>query len=506
MPSFNNGFTNWDDQEYVSNNKQIQKLSKQSITKQFKSFHMGNYHPITMLSYTIEYHFAELNPKIYHTTNFIIHLLNAGLVYFFIYWLCNNMTIAFITALLFSIHPMHVESVAWVAERKDVLYTFFYFLSLCLYIQYVKNKRTIFYLFVFVAYLLSILSKGVAVTLPVIMLLTDYYLKKKINRKDVLQKLPFFILSIVFGIIAIKAQESAKALGDIKTYSIVERFLFLSYSIIIYLWKLVAPFNLSAFYDYPLKKDNLYPAIFYAAPVLLAIVGFGLYKLIKTGVEAIYGLAFFFITLLLVLQIVPVGGAIISDRYTYVPYVGIFFILAHAINSALEKGAVFLGKHRNFIKPITLAYLLMLISLTYNRCKIWKDSITLWNNVIEQTTTSPKAYNNRGDAYNIAKQYDLALKDLNRTIELKYDYAEALYNRGLCYYYLGKYDNAITDYDAAIKYDPQLAVAYFNRSGTYYALKKYDIALQDALKAKELGKDVDPKYIEALQAGMKNNF
>ena len=496
LPSFNNGFTNWDDQEYVTNNTEIRSFTKDSIAYQFTKYHMGNYHPITMLTYMVEYKIGELNPKIYHTTNFIIHILNAALVYFFIFLLCGKNNIAFIVSLLFAIHPMHVESVAWVAERKDVLYAFFYFLSLCFYLKYRTDKKTSLYIFTFLTFVLALLSKAVAVTVPIVMLLIDYYFDKKITTKNLISKIPFLVLSIVFGIIAVKAQESAKAIGELETYNLFERFLFLSYSLVMYIGKVIAPFGLSAFCDYPLKINGSYSSIFYAAPVLLLLIGGGLFVLVKKFHEAFYGILFFFITIFLVLQLLPVGGAIISERYTYIPYVGLFFIIA----SLYENNS---GKYKQVLTIGGTACIIAFAYLTYERCKIWKDSISVWNDVIEHTTTSPKAYNNRGDAYNIAKQYELALKDLDRCIQLKYDYPDAYYNRGLCYYYLGKYPEAIRDYDSAIQYNPELAVAWFNRSGTYYALKNYPQALSDVLKAKELGKDIDPKYIEALQAGIK---
>lgn len=497
LPSFNNALTNWDDQEYITNNNDIKELTPESISKAFKTYHMGNYHPLTMISYAIEYNFTGDNVKTFHTTNFIFHILNTLLVLYFIYLLTNNYTIAFITALLFGIHPMHVESVAWVAERKDVLYTFFYLLALCAYTKYIHSNKKTNYFLALLFFIGSLLSKGMAVTLPVIMIITDLFLKRKLSTKTILEKIPFFVLTIVFGVVAIYAQESAKAIGEFKSYTVFERFLFVCYSITTYIWKAIAPTDLRTFYGYPLKVDESYPAIYYAAPVILGILTTLFIIFLRKNKIAVYGTLFFLVTIFLVLQILPVGGAIISERYTYIPYIGLFFIIAVYIEQLINN-------YKNIaivsfaILAFTLAY------LSHERCKVWKDSITLWDDVIAKEQTSPKAYNNRGDAHNIAKNYDLAIKDLDKSLQLKFDYPDAYYNRGLSYYYLGKYEQAISDYTNAIKYNPSLAVAYYNRSGTYYAQQKFKSALDDALKAAELGKEVDPKYIEALQEGIKH--
>lgn len=497
--SLKNRLTNWDDQEYVSNNKNIQELSKESIKKEFSNFHMGNYHPLTMLSYAIEYKYSELDTTTFHTTNLLIHILNSLLVFLFIYLLTKNNIISFTTSALFAIHPMHVESVAWVAERKDLLYTFFYLATLCVYLKYKSKPGILLYLGMLLLFICSLLSKGMGVTLPIVLVLIDYFQNRKINFKNIAEKIPFFAIALAFGIIAIYAQESAKAIGELKTYTVFERFLFVNYSIVMYIWKAIAPFNLSAFYDYPVKNNNSYPSIFYLSPIINLAIGVLCFMLARNNRKILFGIGFFLATIFIVLQILPVGGAIIADRYTYIPYIGLFFLVGILFDRMMSLATL----NRNVVYAI-LSSVILLFSYTSNqRCKVWGDSITLWNDVLSKETSSPKAFNNRGDAYNIAKNYELAIEDLNKSIKLKYDYPDALYNRGLSYYYLKNYDQAIADYTSAIKYNPSLAVAYFNRSGTYYALQKYQLALDDALKSDALGKEVDPKYIEALRQGVK---
>ncbi len=503
--SLNNDFTRWDDNKYVTENPDIRTLHGDSLNITFKktlsSYVMGNYHPVTMLSYCIEYNKYKLNPKTYHLTNLVLHILNTLLVFCFIWLLTQQKWVAFITALLFSIHPMHVESIAWVAERKDVLYSFFYLAAICCYIIYLKKEKRkwFFYTFTFLLFCLGILSKAMAVSLPIVFFAIDYFIGRKITIKTFLEKTPFIVLAFVFGYVAIEAQKSINALSLIEHYNFFDRIFFTGYAVMMYLWKLFVPTNLSCFYDYPVKKEGFYPIIVYIAPIIILTLAFLIYKSIKFRKDILFGFAFFFITIALVLQILPVGGAIIADRYTYLPYIGVFFIIARWINDLLENRSEQL---KVFKTPILASFTLFIIVccyLSFQRCKVWKDTISVWSNAIEQFDGSPQSFNGRGDGYIFAKQYDKAIADLNRAIQLKYDYPDAYYNRGLANYYLGKYEESIKDYTSAIQYNPKLSRAYFNRAGSFFTLKKYQPALEDALKARQLRSYVDPRFIEVLQ-------
>ena len=207
--SFKNNFlVNWDDDGYILNNPTIQHLDKGSIHEIFTSFHMGNYHPLTTLTYALEYKFFKLDPLPYHWLNLIFHLCNVVLVFLFIKLLSKKNLAAVITAVLFAVHPMHVESVAWISELKDVLYTFFFLLSLLFYMQFAKKKNPAVYILSLLMFVLSLLSKSAAVVLPVLLFLIDYFQSHKQNVKSVLLKVPFFILALIFGIIALKSQDA----------------------------------------------------------------------------------------------------------------------------------------------------------------------------------------------------------------------------------------------------------------------------------------------------------
>jgi protein O-mannosyl-transferase len=250
-----NGFTNWDDQGYVTGNELIKSLSFDNIKKIFVTPVMGNYHPLTMLSYAVEYSIAGLSPFIYHLTNLLLHVLNTWLVYRVTRGLSANIVISFVTAVLFGIHPMHVESVAWISERKDVLYACFFLSSLIFYIRYVKGGgRKMLFLSLFL-FLLSLLSKGQAVSLTIVLFGVDFWLKRQWSLSLITEKIPFLLLSLAFGIAAIYVQHSFGYMQVIKLFSFTDRLFFACYALVLYLYKLILPVRLSCFYPFPAKMD-----------------------------------------------------------------------------------------------------------------------------------------------------------------------------------------------------------------------------------------------------------
>jgi protein O-mannosyl-transferase len=540
--SLNNNFTEWDDDTYVTSNPDIRTLHGDSINyslkKTFTSYAVGNYHPVTMLTYSIEYALFKLNPKSYHVTNLVIHLLNTLLVFYFIWLLTKQNLTSFITALLFAIHPMHVESVAWVAERKDVLYAFFSLVSLCSYLKYANsnNKKWLYFFITLLSFVLAVLSKAMAVCIPLIFILTDYFEGRKITVKNILEKVPYLLIAVVFGIIAIQAQKSSNSIEDLTNYNFFDRILFSCYGILMYLWKLFIPSGLSCFYNYPIKQNGMYPGVFYIAPFIILTLFFFVYLSAKKGKDIIFGFVFFILSIVLVLQILPVGGAIIADRYTYIPYIGIFFIIARFINNIFENKITKLQPYKTSLLISFSIICVIYAYVAFQRTRVWEDTITLFTDAIKKYDKAPRSYNARGGAYFHKEQYEKAIADYSSYIFLKNDNAIVYYNRGLCYLQLKKYKNAIDDFTTAIKYDPQYAdaffnrgvvyndmgnfresivnntlaikcnsgyaKAYYNRAGAHFMLHHYNLALADALKAQQLGFYVDPRFIEAIHEGL----
>lgn len=483
--SLNNRFTNWDDDHYIIENADIKTFHGDSLSYTFKkifhTYEQGNYHPLTMLSYCLDYERSQLNPKSYHVTNLMLHLLNVLLVFCFIWLLTKQKWVAFITALLFSVHPMHVESVAWVSERKDVLYSFFYLSALCTYIFYLQKEKNkaLFYALTFLLFIFAVLSKAMAVSLPIAFFAIDYFLDRKITLKNSLEKAPFLVISFIFGVVAILAQRSGNAMDDIAQYNFFDRILFSSYGIMTYLWKLIAPMNLSCFYRYPVKENGFYPAVFYIAPLIILALAFLISRAKNFRKDLIFGFGFFIITIAMVLQILPVGAAIIADRYTYLPYIGVFFIIARWINSLIENDS----EKTKTLKTGSIAVLILFTMLfaysSFQRTKVWHDSISLWSDAIDKDESFPLPFNSRADAYFIEEEYEKAIPDFSSAIQLHYETSDVYYKRALAYYHIKKYDEAIKNFNDVIRLDANFPDVYYSRGLAHFNVGKLEEAVKD---------------------------
>jgi protein O-mannosyl-transferase len=485
LPSLKNNFTNWDDPNYVYHNPHIQIFNKENIKELISADYMGNYHPITMLSLAIDHSIGKLKPKTYHTTNLILHLCNTALVFILILLLFEKIEIASVTAALFGLHTLHVESVAWISERKDVLYTLFFLASLIFYLRYLKEEKNKFYFISLALFILSDLSKGMAVSLSLSLLAIDWLKGRDFrDTKVILEKIPYFILSIFFGIIAISAQKLGPETEGIPHYNIFERIVFASYGFCQYLYKLILPINLSAFYPYPEK--GAIPFTFWICLIISIAVAAAAFYSARRSREYLFCFLFFSFNIILVLQILPVGRAIMADRYAYVPSIG--FFLATAITFSR------INAEKIFKIVLIGAYLLLLTTFTYNRCKIWQDNFSLWTDVIEKYPAAAIAYNNRGVAYAEVEKYNEALSDYNKAVDIDPKHAEAYSNRGVTKAALKDFTGAKQDYNKAIELRPFYPDAYYNRGNIFKDLNDTSSAIRDYTKVLS----INPSHSGAL--------
>jgi len=493
LPVLQNGFV-WDDEEYIQTNSMLHSFNLQEI---FSSYVAGNYHPFTMLTLTIEYHIFGLNATGYHAVNLLLHLLNVILVFYSVILLSDKTGVALITALLFGIHPLHVESVAWAAELKDLLYTFFFLVSYIFYLKYLKEFKKNYLVFTLLFFSFSILSKAMAASLPAVLVLTDYFKGRKINLKTLLEKVPFILIAFALGLVAIVAQKSSEAILDTAIFSFPQRIAFACYGFITYLLKLLLPLNLSAFYPYPVKSGSDIPIQFYFHIVLFLGLLALFFLTLRFSKKIIFGIGFFVATVFLVLQLLPVGSAIMADRYSYIPSIGIFYLAGEGFN-------ILWNKKFKWISLILLASFTLFFSVTtYSRCSIWSNSLTLWSDVINKYKTVPVAYFNRGIDLMKKENYDQALDDFNKAIELKTDNPSAYFNIGIIYMKKEKYFQALNNYNKAIQLKPAYSEAYINRGVVYMYEKKYNEALDDFNKATEIN-SMDRKGFSKSGSSYKN--
>jgi hypothetical protein len=278
-----------------------------------------------MFSLALNFAISRDNEWSYHLFNLLFHLVNCYLVYRLAFLLSkNNSLIALVTSLLFAIHPLHVESVAWISERKDVLYGLFFIAGHIAYTKYIDTASKKQYWLTLLFVILSLMSKPAAVIFPVSLFCIDILRRRQFSFKLITEKIPFLIPAIIMGLLTINAQKTVGATGE-EYFGLGKNILFGFYGIMMYFVKMIIPFKLAAFYPFPALNENL-PPVYYAGPVFTLLLAAVTYFTWKKYRFVAFGIAFYIVNLSLVLQIFSVGSAVIAERYTYIPYIGLFFI------------------------------------------------------------------------------------------------------------------------------------------------------------------------------------
>ncbi len=493
---YNHAFVRWDDPTYVEENPLV---LNQQVGPLIRAVVANNYHPVTMLSLAANAS-RPPSPRPFLTTNVLLHVLNSGLVFWLTYLLFRRRALpAFLVGLLFAIHPMHVESVAWVSERKDVLYAFFFLAAAIAYWRYLETGARHFLAATFVLFVLSCLSKAMAVTFVPVMVLLDYWKGRSVlDRRGLLEKAPFFGASIVVGLIAVSAQAggdfhgllipvsgSGTAMPETVEFTPFQRVAFPSYGHLQYVWKLLVPTGLTAFYPYPATVAESYqPKYVVAILFLLATLALFVWSLRGSRVLA-FGLGWYFVTLLPVMQWFPVGSALMADRYSYLPYVGLFFILAAGVTDLIHK--------RPKLRVPVLAgcglAAAMLVVVTVRQVGAWKDTEALWTGVIRNFPNYDRAYAARGNFRGRSGRVQEAMSDLMIARRLNPLRGEVYEDLGNAYGSLGNLDSAIVLFDQALRIDPTLGHTYYNRAIAYLRAGRAREALADLARAEELMPD-----------------
>jgi len=478
-PAQRNEFLNWDDNGEITNNHQVRSLSLDNVREIFSAPKLEIYHPLTTLSWALEYWVYQYDSEVVHTNNIILHVMNALLVLWLVFLITGKVPIALVSAALFAVHPLRVESVAWATERKDVLYGVFFFASLISYVYYVRSAFAAkYYVLALILMALSAFSKGMAVSLPLALIAFDFLFARKIDWWIFLEKIPFFVLALVFGMVAIEAQSSSGWVANLGGLPFVKRAAYASYALYTYLGKLLVPINLSAIYPHPDQVSWLVQVLPFAiaAPVLYSL---------RFTRKIAFGFLFFIATVVMVLPWMGVGKFVAADRLTYVSLFGLFYLAGegfYACFTADRNGSL---RYRR-ISVIALIGLVALYStLSFERCKVWLNSYTLMSDIIEKFPNVPDAYINRAmvtpDGAKALEDYTIGLKlDPSRTV--------AYNNRGLLHYNRNEFDAAIQDYNEGIRRNPAYSNLYFNRMLYHlYHSRDYTKAWADMKSAESLG-------------------
>ncbi len=483
-PTLSAGFTSWDDDWYVTDNWVITSLSWANIKHMFSSYHIsGHYHPLVLLSFAFEYALVGLNPWLYHLNNVILHAANAILLWL-VFMKLNELLfgkehgrfryllIPAIVALLFALHPSRVESVAWVSERKDVLYTLFFFWSTLYYIKYLQSEQRLHYWLALGLFAVSLLAKSMAMTLPALLFLLDYLVERKFSKKTIIEKVPFATLALAALIIGLSSN-IFEIVGRPPAFKLA---LAGSYRLIFYyIYTIFVPIH--PYLGAPLDFNQAFPTLYYVAPVLnLAIIGLAVWAGLKNKRKITFGILFFYITIAPILPSYYPGVAAI--RYSYVPAIGIFFLLALFLSNLYEQNFNRSGKRQTFL-VICGAVLLALSVQTFFWSQAWQNDLTLFNDVVQKSPLDGRGFGNRAVALAQAGRYDEAIRDCNQALKLLPGRIEFLVNRGSYYQKKGMYHNALADFSTSLARNGNYVPAYLNRANLYGELKNYSAAIAD---------------------------
>lgn len=491
-PILDNGFTNWDDPDLITENPLIRTLSLENIKTMFTSFYFGNYQPLHLLSYSVEYHFWKLNPVGYHSVSLFLFLLLTSLVYYFVFLIGKrNKATAIIATLFFALSAMRVESVAWAAERKDMLYAVFYVSAMIAYVKYVLSREGnetglgLRYLGIaFLFFVLSVFSKVMAVSLVGALVFLDFLYARRFSLRLILEKIPFVAVSILLGLIQIKATASTSTFDTSGNFDLIDRVLIVCRNLMFFFYKMVLPLNLSAFHPYPVRMPGAsWPIEFYIAPLFVLLLLAVFIWAVKTSRVIAFSIGFFVAALALVLQFVAIGPAMFNERYSLIPAIAFGFASASLISALIARYPA----KKNLVFGATGFYIVFMFVLVFMRCNVWQTSLTLWDDVLMQYPRVSIALNNRGRIYgNEMGNTTKAMEDFSAAIASDPGYERAYSNRGILYCMKGEFDKAIVDFNAAIRLDGDFYEPVANRAIAYAQTNQLEKALVDFGRCVEL--------------------
>jgi tetratricopeptide (TPR) repeat protein len=531
-------FIDFDDNFYVTENSHVWSgLTLDGVRYAFTTKYTDLWNPLVWLSFMFDYHLYGLNAGGYHLTNLILHILSTLLLF----WLFNRMTQAIwrsaFVAAVFALHPMHVESVVWIAERKDVLSAFFWMLTLCLYVYYTEKPIIRRYLPVLLCFTCALMSKPMVITLPVIMILLDYWpldrlqsrkilsnlpgvisvstnkgKKKTKSKREVLkenispprvqklsepriagiiplwqlkEKTPFFVLSVVLVIITLYPTN----ISSVKLIPLSDRITNALVTFMIYLEKTFWPHNLALFYPFP-AQIPLWQVI--GASLLILVITSVVIVMMKRLPYLFAGWLWYAITILPVIGIKQIASDpyAMADRYHYLPSVGIAVMLAWGIPQLIKNEET----RKKILFPAAVTIIIFMSVLTWQQCGYWKNSTTLYSHTLRVTKDNYVMHNSLGNVLFKEGKNKEAIDNYSKAISLKPDYAPAYSNRGVAYVNIRQYRMAVEDYSRAVRLKPDYAIAYNNRGIAYANLGQHQMAIEDYKQATGLKSEYANAY------------
>lgn len=480
-------FVLYDDYSYVKKNPHIVNgFNPDSISWAFTSGHASNWHPITWLSHMLDVQFFGINPGKYHLTSLFFHIANTILLFLVFRKMTGNLLKSGFVAALFALHPMHVESVVWIAERKDVLSTFFWMLTMFSYVMYTRRPGIKRYIPVVIFYIMGLMSKPMLVTLPFVLLLMDFWPLERIgytvasnnttgksyDLKEsasliVCEKIPLLVFAAISCFVTIRVQSGGKAVGSLDVFPITDRLFNALISYVGYIGKMIWPVNLCVIYPYPAVVSGLLAVV---ACLLLLLISISAIRTAKLYPWFITGWLWYLGTLFPVIGLVQIGSQSMADRYTYVPFIGLFVIMAWGVPEIMAK-----YRWQKLTRVFLFTVLIpAMMAVSWFQVRHWKDSIALFERAINVTTDNYVAHSNLGIAYAEIGSIEKAICHYNKTLELYPDFISTHNNLGIALSSTGRYDEAIEHYFKALQIDPGYATAHRNLCNAMAALDNFE--------------------------------
>ncbi len=518
-------FINYDDNLYVTGNSWVkQGLTWQGARWAMTALEGGSWHPLTWLSHMLDVQLFGLNPSGHHLTNLLLHMANVLLLFGVLQQMTGAVWRSAWVAALFALHPLNMESVAWVAERKNVLSTLFWLLTIWAYVSYVKKPGWQRYLGVMGAFVLGLMAKPMLVTLPCVLLLMDYWPLGRLGKDSkefwerlprlAAEKLPLFIPVAAISVVTIVGQSQIGALSSWEGLSLGIRVANAVAAYGIYLKKMVWPINLAVFYPHPGNSLAVWPVAL--AALLLVILSLGVWWQGRRSHYLVVGWCWYLGTLFPVSGLIQVGGQSMADRYTYIPFMGLFIITVWGAADMMRNR----GWRREWFIVAALCMLMPLTVLSRVQLSYWRNTSALFEHALlvnpnnpvahnflglesmgkmefaqaqqqfmEAIKISPKyatAYNHLGLALLEQERFDEAVERFTQTLKLNPDFVDALNNLGLVWLRKGNFREATVQLAQAMKVDPNYAPAYGNMGLVLAAQERYEEAIDRYNRALEI--------------------
>ena len=490
-------FILYDDPSYVYENQHVKDgFNAESFAWAFTTGAQSNWHPLTWLSHMLDCQLFGVNPGWHHLTNLILHIANTLLLFAVLKRMTNALWQSAFVAAAFALHPMHIESVAWISERKDVLSTLFWLLTMHAYLRYVKTPGKINYSLVMLVFALGLMTKPMLVTLPLVLLLLDYWPLKRFElvKADrprffllALEKIPLICLAVASSVVTFLVQKAGGAVTDMNTIPLYMRLYNAVVSYGIYIWKMFFPARLALFYPHQGPGLGLWQVIITAILLITITVWAG--RIAKTRPYVIIGWLWYLGTLVPVIGIVQVGGQSMADRYTYIPYIGLFIIIGWTLGDITAKWKQ---------QKIVLAFLAITVFISISICSLlqirhWKNSTALFSHSIDVTDDNYVAYCCLADVPRKAGKFDESIALNLKALELSPGYGYAHIGLGRAYNGLGRLGKTIEHFNEALKTFPDHSNIHGDLGVAYGKQDQLDKAVEHLTRAVE----IDPDFAEA---------